>query len=69
MPGDILCCDMDGIVVIRPEDAPYLLEKAIKHNQMEQKFFEQIPKGTFDRDWIDKALAEKGCEVINDFVE
>jgi RraA family protein len=64
-PGDIICGDEDGIVVIRPHDAKELLEKAIQHNKKEVIAFKEIEAGTFDRSWVDKALTEKGCEIID----
>ena len=63
-PGDILYGDADGVVVIRREDAEDVLAKGRAHNAMEQESFCQIAAGTYDRSWIDKALAEKGCEII-----
>ena len=39
-PGDILVGDRDGIVVIRPQDAPAILEAAIKKKAGEDKTFE-----------------------------
>lgn len=68
-PGDILCCDMDGAVVIKPADAEYILDAATKHNLMEQQKFAKIASGTLDKSWIDKTLAEKGCEIIDDFAD
>lgn len=64
MPGDILIGDADGIVIIRPEDAEEALLKGRAHNEMEKESFLQIAAGTYDRSWVDKALAEKGCEII-----
>ena len=64
-PGDILLGDADGIVVIRPEEAAEMLEKGRAHNAMEQESFRQIAAGSYDRSWIDKALTEKGCEIID----
>ena len=63
-PGDILYGDADGVVVIRPEDAEEMLIKGRAHNAMEQESFRQIAAGVYDRSWIDKALTEKGCEII-----
>lgn len=68
-PGDILCCDLDGVVVIKPADAEYLLEQATKHNFMEQKKFVEIANGTLKKAWIDRELMEKGCEIIDDFAD
>ena len=60
-PGDIIVGDADGIVVIRPEDAIAVAEAAKKQNALEEQNFIQIEEGTFNRDWIMKALQAKGC--------
>lgn len=64
-PGDILVGDEDGVVVIKPEDAPELLKKAQAKNLAEQKTMEEIENMAWDRTWIDKALAERGCEYVD----
>ena len=65
LPGDILVGDADGIVVIRPGDAPEVAEKASKQNQGEAKIMELIEAGTWDRSNFPKVLTEKGCEVVD----
>ncbi len=64
-PGDILVGDEDGVVVIRPEDAPELLKKTQAKNLAEQKTMEEIENLAWDRTWIDKALAGRGCEYVD----
>jgi RraA family protein len=65
-PGDILVGDGDGIVVISPQDAPVILEKAKKKFAQEQNTFRAIAEGTWDRSaYSDEALIKKGCEIIN----
>ena len=64
-PGDILVGDEDGVVVIKPEDAPELLKKAQAKNLAEQKTMEEIENMAWDRTWIDKPLAERGCEYVD----
>lgn len=64
-PGDILVGDEDGIVVIRPEDALELVKKTKDKNLAEQKTMEEIENMAWDRTWVDKALAERGCEFID----
>jgi RraA family protein len=63
LPGDIIVADADGIVVIRPGDAEWVLAKAKEHNAMEAKTFQHIAAGTFDRSWVNKTLTDKGCEI------
>lgn len=64
-PGDILVGDEDGLVVIKPEDAPELLKKTKAKNAAEQKTMEEIANLAWDRTWVDKALKERGCEYLD----
>ena len=63
-PGDILVGDEDGVVVISPSDAADVLKKARAKMADERKTMAAIAAGTWDRSWVDKALAAKGCEII-----
>ncbi len=64
-PGDILIGDEDGVVVIDPKDAEEILEKAHKTVLYEEKAMAAIEKGIWERAWVDKALLDKGCEMID----
>ena len=64
-PGDILVGDEDGVVVISPSDAPDTLQKARAKLQDEKKTIAAIDAGTWDRTWVDKALAAKGCQITD----
>ena len=66
-PGDILVGDGDGVVIIKPADAKFVLEKSTNQFKNEQKAFEDIKKGVYDRAWVDKTLTEKGVEIIDDY--
>ncbi len=66
-PGDIVVGDGDGIVVIHPQDAPVILEKAKSKYAKEQAIFQAIAEGTRDKSWIDKELKARGCEIIDDY--
>lgn len=66
-PGDIVCCDMDGIVIVKREDAENVLEKAIQQNKNERIKLEKINNGTLNKDWIDEQLKSIGCEIIDDY--
>ena len=66
-PGDIVVGDDDGLVFIRPEDAPELLEKVKAYHKNEEVILESIASGVgLDRAWVEKALEEKGCEFIGE---
>ncbi|MDR3588739.1 MAG: RraA family protein [Negativicutes bacterium] len=64
-PGDIIVGDGDGVVVISPKDAQEVLAKARAMQAKEQDILKQIENLTWDRTWVDKALKEKGCEIID----
>ncbi len=64
-PGDILVGDEDGVVVISPSDAADILQKSRAKSQDEKKTIQDIDRGTWDRTWVDKALAAKGCQTID----
>jgi len=65
-PGDILVGDEDGIVVISPSDAEFLLEKAKAKSRAEGKIMEDIANMAWDRTWIDQALEERGVVVLEE---
>lgn len=63
-PGDIIVGDQDGIVVIRPEDATLLAEKAAGVVAMEEGILKGIlEEGNYIRPWVDEKLAKLGCEI------
>ena len=64
-PGDILVGDQDGVVVISPQDAAEILERAKETVAKEQDVMQAIQDGTWDRAWVDKILQAKGCEIID----
>jgi len=66
MPGDIIVGDEDGIVAIRPSDAAAVLEMTKKKQAAETQKMRAIMAGNSDTSWIDKALLDKGCEIIDD---
>lgn len=66
-PGDILIGDRDGLVVVRPEDAPELIEKSTEKLLQEKVKFEKIDAGILDKGWVDRKLDEIGCEFIDGF--
>lgn len=64
-PGDIVLADPDGVVVIPRGDAAKILEDARAFQVADEGKLAAVRAGTAKRDWVDKALAEKGYEVID----
>lgn len=64
-PGDIVIGDEDGVIFVRPSDAPELLEKVRKLHENEVKIISTIKKsGTYTRPWVDEKLKGLGVERI-----
>jgi RraA family protein len=61
LPGDVVVGDEDGVVAIRPADAPALLEAARRKATEEQAMTAAIVAGRLDRSWIRQALSAKGA--------
>lgn len=64
-PGDLVLGDLDGVVCVPKADAAAILAATIKKNQAENKQMAETEAGTVNRDWVDKALIEAGCEFID----
>lgn len=62
-PGDIIVGDEDGLVSISPKDAERLLILIHQQQMNEKLILESIENGTINRDWVDQALKQKGCEL------
>ena len=65
-PGDIILADPDGIIVIPRQDAAVILEEAKKFQAADEKKLEAAKNCAANRAWVEKALAEKGYEIIDD---
>lgn len=64
-PGDIIVGDLDGIVVIKPEEAEELLEKVEKIKEIESGWQEILKSGKeIEKPWIDEKLKVLGCEFF-----
>lgn len=60
-PGDIIVGDGDGVIAIRPEDAPALVEAAKAVVRKEAGILQGILAGQYPRPWVDEKLREIGC--------
>lgn len=63
-PGDIVVGDEDGVVIVNPIDAAALLERVEQKNALEVITKQEIRDHVWDRSWVDKELASRGCEII-----
>jgi len=65
-PGDIIVGDPDGIIVIPRRDAEDILKDAKIFMEADTAKLAKAKDGTQNRAWVDKALLEKGFEIIDD---
>ena len=64
-PGDVVIGDADGVVVVPLGAAADVLEKARMQNAREELDKASIANLAWDRSWVDKVLAAKGCEFVD----
>ncbi|MFN2646178.1 MAG: RraA family protein [Burkholderiales bacterium] len=62
-PGDIIVGDADGLVAIPQEQAERVLKSAQGILAKETAAMKEIEAGSVDRNWVDKALKEKGYRI------
>lgn len=65
-PGDIILADPDGVIVIPRKDAAAILEEAKAFQAADEGKLAAAKNGTADRSWVERSLAEKGFEIIDD---
>ncbi|AOO82685.1 RraA family protein [Bosea vaviloviae] len=52
-PGDLVVGDQDGLVVFSPEEAPSVIEKALRQREAEEATMQAIREGRWDRVFVD----------------
>lgn len=65
-PGDIILGDPDGVIVIPRKDAEQVLKDAKAFQAADEAKLGAARNGTAKRAWVEKALQEKGFELIDD---
>ncbi len=65
-PGDIILGDQDGVIVIPREESTQILEDAKKFQIADNQKCEAAKNGVAKRGWVEKAIEEKGYEIIDD---
>ena len=61
--GDLIAADEDGVVVIPLADAAEVIALAEAHAAKEADAAAAIARAGWDRAWVERTLAEKGCDV------
>jgi regulator of RNase E activity RraA len=65
LPGDVIVADSHGVVVVPRRDAAAVAGKARAIVEAERKKIAEIEKGHLSADWLEGALRQKGCEIID----
>ena len=65
-PGDIILANADGVIVIPRGDSAQILKDAQAFQAADEAKLLAAKNGTANRAWVDKSLAEKGYEIIDD---
>lgn len=65
-PGDIILADPDGVIVIPRKDAAQILADAKAFQAADEAKLAAARNGTAKREWVNRALEEKGFEIIDD---
>ena len=58
--------DADGVICIPRKDAPEILPKAQAFHEQDEAKAIAFSKGEVDLSWVDKSLADKGFDIIDD---
>lgn len=62
-PGDIIRGDDSGIVVVRREFAPDILQRMYDQRERLKDYIAEVKKGNFDNSWVDRTLAQGNCQA------
>lgn len=60
-PGDLICGDADGIVVVPRSDADSVADAALAVVNREKAMLQKIMENDFARPWVDEKLEALGC--------
>lgn len=62
-PGDIICADMDGVVVVRQEFASEILSRLERQQSQLATYIAAVQRGEFSNAWVDTLLEQAQCEM------
>ena len=62
-PGDIICGDASGLVVIRKGFAGNVLERISRQQKSMEEYVELVKQGVFSNQWVDDYLEQTQCVI------
>lgn len=60
-PGDIICCDLNGVTVVRQDFAEEILTRLINQRESLAAYIAGVQRGEFSNTWVDTLLDGAGC--------
>ncbi len=63
-PGDLILGDADGCLCVPLSDVEAVYEATVAKNEAEVQMMDDIANDRLDTSWIDRTLAERGCEIM-----
>ena len=64
-PGDIVCADEDGVVVVRQEFAEKTLQILLAREKNSRAYIESVKAGQFSNTWVDRILQDSQCQILS----
>lgn len=65
-PGDIICADDNGVVVVRQDFAEEILARLYAQRESQQRYVADVYRGEFSNEWVDRILGASGCAIADD---
>ncbi|MEM8563515.1 MAG: RraA family protein [Pseudomonadota bacterium] len=65
-PGDVICGDENGLVVVRQEFAEELVSRLEEQKNSSAEYEENVKKGVFSNAWVNNALDSAGCVYVDE---
>lgn len=62
-PGDIICGDKNGVVVVRRDFAEDIIERLDKQQASLKEYEQAVRRGEFSNEWVDDLLETLGCTI------
>jgi RraA family protein len=65
-PGDVIIADPAGIVAVPQEMVAEILVRLRQHADQLEEYLASVKRGDFSNAWVDRLLAQSGCDVLED---
>ena len=63
-PGDIICGDENGVVVVRQDLAKDVIERLQRQKKSLTEYEAAVRRGEFSNAWVDDLLESLGCTWV-----